>query len=160
MLRSGDSNRRMASKREATPDSSLSDQGRQVCTICVDTHCHSTHRAVDRNVGDRTSAPSMRSTSRPRRDLSPRGMRLNAFSESSLRNDWMSSWSRSRSRVGPSCDSNFGLHDGYTYHGEEIGRIMRCTRERVHALLASALAQLRHPRRAKRLKCYIRDLCD
>jgi len=43
----------------------------------------------------------------------------------------------------------FGLHDGETHTLEEIGRIMRVTRERIRQLEMRALRKLRHPSRGE-----------
>src|SRR5581483_2173169 len=46
----------------------------------------------------------------------------------------------------------FGLYDGETHTLEEIGRIMRVTRERIRQLEMRALRKLRHPSRGEFLQ--------
>ncbi|HXT37600.1 MAG TPA: sigma-70 family RNA polymerase sigma factor [Chloroflexota bacterium] len=46
----------------------------------------------------------------------------------------------------------FGLHDGEAHTLEEIGRIMRVTRERIRQLEMRALRKLRHPSRGELLR--------
>jgi RNA polymerase primary sigma factor len=43
----------------------------------------------------------------------------------------------------------YGLGDGYTYTLEEVGRILRVTRERVRQIEAKAIGKLRHPGRRR-----------
>ncbi|MGQ9518079.1 MAG: RNA polymerase sigma factor RpoD [Anaerolineae bacterium] len=50
----------------------------------------------------------------------------------------------------------FGLQDGRYHTLEEIGRRFGLTRERIRQLEVQALNRLRHPRRARRLKDYLR----
>ncbi|MGH2387341.1 MAG: sigma-70 family RNA polymerase sigma factor, partial [Chloroflexota bacterium] len=46
----------------------------------------------------------------------------------------------------------FGLHDGEAHTLEEIGRVMRVTRERIRQLEMRALRKLRHPSRGELLR--------
>jgi RNA polymerase primary sigma factor len=50
----------------------------------------------------------------------------------------------------------FGLQDGYHYTLEEVGRKFGLTRERIRQIEKEALQRLRHPRRSRRLKDYLR----
>ena len=50
----------------------------------------------------------------------------------------------------------FGLQDGYHYTLEEVGRKFGLTRERIRQIEKQALQRLRHPRRSRRLKGYLR----
>ncbi len=50
----------------------------------------------------------------------------------------------------------FGLQDGRYHTLEEVGRRFGLTRERIRQLEVQALNRLRHPRRARRLKDYLR----
>jgi RNA polymerase primary sigma factor len=50
----------------------------------------------------------------------------------------------------------FGLQDGYHYTLEEVGRKFGLTRERIRQIEKQALRRLRHPRRSRRLKGYLR----
>ena len=49
----------------------------------------------------------------------------------------------------------FGLDDGHTYTLEEVGLRFGLTRERIRQIEGKALRRLRHPRRARQLKCYL-----
>ena len=51
----------------------------------------------------------------------------------------------------------FGLADGKIHTLEEVGKHFRVTRERVRQLETKALAKLRQPSRAGRLKDYLGD---
>jgi RNA polymerase primary sigma factor len=50
----------------------------------------------------------------------------------------------------------FGLQDGYRYTLEEVGEKFGLTRERIRQIEKQALRRLRHPRRSRRLKDYLR----
>ncbi len=50
----------------------------------------------------------------------------------------------------------FGLQDGYNYTLEEVGQKFGLTRERIRQIEKQALQRLRHPRRSRRLKDYLR----
>jgi len=50
----------------------------------------------------------------------------------------------------------FGLQDGYRYTLEEVGERFGLTRERIRQIEKQALRRLRHPRRSRRLKDYLR----
>ena len=50
----------------------------------------------------------------------------------------------------------FGLQDGCNYTLEEVGRKFGLTRERIRQIEKEALRRLRHPRRSRRLKDYLR----
>jgi RNA polymerase primary sigma factor len=50
----------------------------------------------------------------------------------------------------------FGLQDGYHYTLEEVGQKFGLTRERIRQIEKEALQRLRHPRRSRRLKDYLR----
>jgi RNA polymerase primary sigma factor len=49
----------------------------------------------------------------------------------------------------------YGLDDGYSYTLEEMGRIIRCSRERVRGIEAKAIAKLSAPRQAATLLKFI-----
>ena len=49
----------------------------------------------------------------------------------------------------------YGLHDGYTYTLEEVGRIFKVTRERVRQIEAKAVKKLQHPVRSQRLEGFL-----
>jgi len=49
----------------------------------------------------------------------------------------------------------FGLDDGNIYTLEEVGLRFGLTRERIRQIEGKALRRLRHPRRARQLKCYL-----
>ena len=51
----------------------------------------------------------------------------------------------------------YGLVDGETYTLEEVGRKLGVTRERVRQIEAQALSRLRHPRRIRRLKDFLKN---
>jgi len=51
----------------------------------------------------------------------------------------------------------YGLADGRMYTLEEVGRKLGVTRERVRQIEAQALARLRHPSYARRLREFLRD---
>ena len=51
----------------------------------------------------------------------------------------------------------YGLIDGETYTLEQVGRKLGVTRERVRQIEAQALSRLRHPRRTRRLRGFLRD---
>jgi RNA polymerase primary sigma factor len=51
----------------------------------------------------------------------------------------------------------YGLVDGETYTLEQVGRKLGITRERVRQIEAQALGRLRHPRRTRRLRGFLRD---
>jgi RNA polymerase primary sigma factor len=48
----------------------------------------------------------------------------------------------------------YGLEDGYVYTLEEVGRILKVTRERVRQIEAKAVRKLQHPVRAKQLQAF------
>jgi RNA polymerase primary sigma factor len=50
----------------------------------------------------------------------------------------------------------FGLQDGYNYTLEEVGEKFGLTRERIRQIEKQALRRLRHPRRSRRLRDYLR----
>jgi RNA polymerase primary sigma factor len=50
----------------------------------------------------------------------------------------------------------FGLQDGYRYTLEEVGEKFGLTRERIRQIEKQALRRLRHPRRSRRLRDYLR----
>jgi RNA polymerase primary sigma factor len=50
----------------------------------------------------------------------------------------------------------FGLQDGYHYTLEEVGQKFGLTRERIRQIEKQALRRLRHPRRSRLLKDYLR----
>ncbi|MFB0533543.1 MAG: RNA polymerase sigma factor RpoD/SigA, partial [Anaerolineae bacterium] len=50
----------------------------------------------------------------------------------------------------------FGLQDGYHYTLEEVGEKFGLTRERIRQIEKQALQRLRHPRRSRRLRDYLR----
>ena len=50
----------------------------------------------------------------------------------------------------------FGLQNGYPYTLEEIGERFGLTRERIRQIEKQALRRLRHPRRSRLLKDYLR----
>jgi RNA polymerase primary sigma factor len=50
----------------------------------------------------------------------------------------------------------FGLQDGYRYTLEEVGERFGLTRERIRQIEKEALRRLRHPRRSRRLRDYLR----
>jgi RNA polymerase primary sigma factor len=50
----------------------------------------------------------------------------------------------------------FGLQDGHHYTLEEVGDRFGLTRERIRQIEKQALQRLRHPRRSRRLKGYLR----
>jgi DNA-binding CsgD family transcriptional regulator len=49
----------------------------------------------------------------------------------------------------------YGLDDGYPRTLEEIGSILKLTRERIRQIEAKALAKLRHPSRSRRLRNFV-----
>ena len=49
----------------------------------------------------------------------------------------------------------YGLGDGYTYTLEEVGRIVKVTRERVRQIEAKAVRKLQHPVRSRQLKGFL-----
>ena len=51
----------------------------------------------------------------------------------------------------------YGLIDGESYTLEQVGRKLGVTRERVRQIEAQALSRLRHPRRIRRLKGFLKD---
>lgn len=51
----------------------------------------------------------------------------------------------------------YGLADGRSYTLEEVGRKLGVTRERVRQIEAQALARLRHPHYARRLREFLRE---
>ncbi|QDU57070.1 sigma-70 family RNA polymerase sigma factor [Aeoliella mucimassa] len=52
----------------------------------------------------------------------------------------------------------YGLHDGYSYTLEEVGRIFKVTRERVRQIEAKAVAKLQHPVRSQMLASFVPQL--
>ncbi len=52
----------------------------------------------------------------------------------------------------------YGLGDGYTYTLEEVGRILKVTRERVRQIEAKAVRKLQHPVRSRQLKGFLESL--
>jgi RNA polymerase primary sigma factor len=50
----------------------------------------------------------------------------------------------------------FGLHNGRPYTLEEVGQKFGLTRERIRQIEGKALRRLRHPRRARQLRDYLR----
>jgi RNA polymerase primary sigma factor len=48
----------------------------------------------------------------------------------------------------------FGIGEKYDHTLEEVGQVFDVTRERIRQIEAKALKKLRHPTRAKRLKCF------
>ncbi len=52
----------------------------------------------------------------------------------------------------------YGLHDGYSYTLEEVGRIFKVTRERVRQIEAKAVAKLQHPVRSQMLESFVPQL--
>ncbi|WP_442481483.1 sigma-70 family RNA polymerase sigma factor [Aeoliella sp. SH292] len=52
----------------------------------------------------------------------------------------------------------YGLHDGYSYTLEEVGRIFKVTRERVRQIEAKAVAKLQHPVRSQMLSSFVPQL--
>lgn len=48
----------------------------------------------------------------------------------------------------------FGIGEKYDYTLEEVGQVFEVTRERIRQIEAKALKKLRHPTRARRLKCF------
>ncbi len=48
----------------------------------------------------------------------------------------------------------FGIGERYDHTLEEVGQVFEVTRERIRQIEAKALKKLRHPTRAKRLKCF------
>ncbi|MCO6044592.1 sigma-70 family RNA polymerase sigma factor [Aeoliella sp. ICT_H6.2] len=52
----------------------------------------------------------------------------------------------------------YGLHDGYSYTLEEVGRIFKVTRERVRQIEAKAVAKLQHPVRSQMLANFVPQL--
>ena len=48
----------------------------------------------------------------------------------------------------------FGIGEKYDHTLEEVGQVFEVTRERIRQIEAKALRKLRHPTRAKRLKCF------
>jgi RNA polymerase primary sigma factor len=51
----------------------------------------------------------------------------------------------------------YGLIDGQTYTLEQVGKKLGVTRERVRQIESQALGRLRHPRRLRRLRAFIKD---
>jgi RNA polymerase primary sigma factor len=49
----------------------------------------------------------------------------------------------------------YGLHDGYSYTLEEVGRIFKVTRERVRQIEAKAVEKLQHPVRSQMLSAFV-----
>jgi RNA polymerase primary sigma factor len=49
----------------------------------------------------------------------------------------------------------YGLGDGYTYTLEEVGRMLRVTRERVRQLEKKAMDKLQHPLRQRELAGFV-----
>jgi RNA polymerase primary sigma factor len=52
----------------------------------------------------------------------------------------------------------YGLHDGYTYTLEEVGRIFKVTRERVRQIEAKAVRKLQHPIRSMHLEGFLKQM--
>ena len=52
----------------------------------------------------------------------------------------------------------YGLGDGYTYTLEEVGRIVKVTRERVRQIEAKAVRKLQHPVRSRQLEGFLDGL--
>ena len=50
----------------------------------------------------------------------------------------------------------FGINDGYPRTLEEVGNIFDVTRERIRQIEAKALRKLRHPRRSRKLRDFVR----
>ncbi len=50
----------------------------------------------------------------------------------------------------------FGISDGYPRTLEEVGNIFNVTRERIRQIEAKALRKLRHPRRSRKLRDFVR----
>ena len=50
----------------------------------------------------------------------------------------------------------FGITDGYPRTLEEVGKIFNVTRERIRQIEAKALKKLRHPRRSRKLRDFVR----
>ncbi len=50
----------------------------------------------------------------------------------------------------------FGITDGYPRTLEEVGNIFKVTRERIRQIEAKALRKLRHPRRSRKLRDFVR----
>ncbi len=50
----------------------------------------------------------------------------------------------------------FGITDGYPRTLEEVGKIFNVTRERIRQIEAKALRKLRHPRRSRKLRDFVR----
>ncbi len=48
----------------------------------------------------------------------------------------------------------FGIGEKCDHTLEEVGQVFEVTRERIRQIEAKALRKLRHPSRAKRLKCF------
>jgi RNA polymerase primary sigma factor len=49
----------------------------------------------------------------------------------------------------------FGLGEKYDHTLEEVGQFFDVTRERVRQIESKALKKLKHPVRAKRLRCFV-----
>lgn len=49
----------------------------------------------------------------------------------------------------------FGIGERYDHTLEEVGQIFEVTRERIRQIEAKALKKLKHPTRAKRLRCFV-----
>ena len=54
----------------------------------------------------------------------------------------------------------YGLGDGYTYTLEEVGRILKVTRERVRQIEAKAVRKLQHPVRSQQLEGFMKSMAD